>query len=372
LKAAVQILGPEYAKMLARARASAEELCKKAPGPGAAEEASVDADKAAWRAYGLEPDVNVLRQFAALLGVMRDGAQFTRWFVSGDQMQIWIKEEMLSFLKGGRKLPDFSLDRDGEGVSWNSNFSMPGQFSGGDKAAEVSPADARAKVVERMATAPHPVYPIILKRADLPEKLEDAAAVAAAIRAGDEKVFSIIREAGDTPGKALRDAAAFGPLFDQEQSWFIVAHEVTESAIVGTVIKSADRRWFCDGLANWVAMRQVDRRFGPGKGAEVFARLYPADNLRKQAADVDLLAWPAGEDVENGGLNVKSVPAYYYFATLVMMKACEGRGADFIQQWLDEIRKTPQNRANAGTVLAAYQKLTGKDLKSMIGEVVRE
>jgi hypothetical protein len=372
LKAAVQIVGPEYAKLLAKARASMEVLCKKSPGAATVNEADVNADMAALRTYGIEPAANVIREFAMLTDVMRDGTQLSRWFFSGDRMQVWIKEDMLSFLKGGGKLPEFSLDPDGEHVTWNFGFSLSKQTPGDPKSAAASPSETRENVVKRIDAIPRPEYPIILKRNSLPGSLDDPTAVAAAIRAGDEKIFKAVREAAETPETASRNSAIFGQLFNQEQAWFLVAHEVTEFAIVNTVIKSADRRWFCDGMANWVAMQDVDRRFGPGKGAEAFAKSYPAAELRKEAAKVDLLAWPTEEDIKNGSRpNVENVPAYYYFATLVMQKACEGRGADFIQQWLDEIRKTPLNRANAGTVLAAYQKLTGQDLKSIIGQMVK-
>lgn len=373
LKAAVQILGPEYAKLLEKSRASMEALCKQAPGPAVAVEADVNADVAALRAYGIEPDANVIRHFAVALDVMRDGAQLSRWFFSGDRIQVWIREDMMSFLKSGGKVPDFSLAPNGESLSWNIPFLLTGTISDASKSPLAGALDARVEVVKRIEAIPHPEYPIILKRSSLPGSLDDAQAVAAAIRADDQKIVSFLREAAEAPEEASRKTVAFGELFDQKQTWFLVAHEVTEFAVVNTVIKSADRRWFCDGLANWVAMQDVDRRFGSGKGAEAFAKSYPAAELRKQAAKVDLLAWPTEEDVKNGSRpNVENVPAYYYFATLVMQKACDGRGPDFIKQWLDEIRKTPLNRANAGTVLAAYRKLTGKDLKSIMSDVVKE
>lgn len=372
-KAAVEIVGPEYAKLLAKARASTEAFSKRSAAPVTAEAAGIDADIGALRAYGIEPNVNVIREFAALLSAMSDGAQLSRWFVSGDRMQIWVKEDMVSFLKQGGQLPDFSLSPDGEGVSWKVPLLISGNLSDASASPAASPSDARAKIVKRIDAIPRPEYPIVIKRQSLPGNLKDPAAVAASIRKGDEKIFGIMSEAAETPEAASRNTAALGPLFDQAQAWFLVAHETTEWAIVNTVIKSADRRWFCDGLANWVAMQDVDRRFGPGKGAEAFAKSYDAAELRKQAAKVDLLAWPTEEDIKNGSRpNVENVPAYYYFATLVMQKACAGRGADFIKLWLDEIRKTPLNRANAGTVFAAYQKLTGQDLKNMMGEVVKE
>lgn len=373
LKAAIEILGPEYAQLLAKARVSTEEFSKRSPAPVASEEASVDVDMAALRAYGIEPNANVIREFAVLLGVMSDGAQFSRWFFSGDRMQIWIKEDMLSFLKGGGKLPDFSLSPNGENVTWTFGFALPHKFSDASETPADNLSDARANVLKRIDAIPRPVYPIVIKRQSLPGNLDDPAVLASAIRVGDEKIFSMMREAAEAPDAATRSTAVFGPLFNREQAWFMVAHETTEWAIVNTAIKSADRRWFCDGLANWVAMQDVDRRFGSGKGAAAFEKSYPAAELRKEAAKVDLLAWPTEEDINNGSRpNVENVPAYYYFATLVMQKACEGRGADFIKQWLDEIRKTPLNRANAGTVFAAYQKLTGQDLKSIMAGVVKD
>ena len=369
LKAAVEIVGPEYAEVLAKAREAMEALCKKGPGPVPVE--VTEADSAALRAHGLQPDAEVLRGIAVVLGAMQDKAQFSRWFVSGDRMQIWIREDLLAFLKSGGTAPDLTLDPDGKGGQWIFRFVMAGGFQNAEKAAAKG-ADAVADIVKRIDAIPHPVYPIIVKRGSLPDKLDDPKAVAAAIRAGEGVVFGAVRETAQNPEKASGNVAAFIPPFAQEQWWFIAAHEIAEHAIVSDVIASADRRWFCDGLANWIAIRDVDRRYGAGKSAEAFAKNYDAAELRKHAAKVNLLAWPVAEDVDNGSRpEVENPPAHYYFATLVIEKACEGRGADFVKSWLDEIRKTPRNRANSGTVLAAYRKLTGNDLKDMIGEVVK-
>jgi hypothetical protein len=348
LKAAVQIIGPEYAKVLAKARKAMEALSKKAPVPVAVEVA--DADLAALHAYGIKPDAKLLREVAAMVGAAQDKTQFARWFVSGDRMQIWIKEDLRAFLKGGGTLPDFSVAPDGEGVTWDFQY----------------------KLSSKSLDAEKPVYPMVPKRGSMPEKLDDPAAVAAAIRAGEPHFFTSMRLADQNLEEASGKIASDLPRFGQVHTWFTVVHEVAESAIVNDTIQSADRRWFCDGLANWIAIQDVDRRFGPGKGAEAFAELYDAAELQKHAAKVDLLAWPTVEDVNNASRpEVEKPQANYYFATLVMKKACESPGADFVKSWLNEIRKTPLNRANAGTVLAAYRKLTGFDLKEMIDDVVK-
>lgn len=367
LKAAVEIVGPEYAKVLAKAREAMEALCKKKP-PVALE--VTDSDSAALRAYGIAPDPRLLRQFAVLIGAMHDGTQFARWFASGDRMQLWIKEDMMAFMKGGGTVPDFTLDPDGKTVNWRFWFGLEGKNLDADKIAS-SPAEAVAEAVRRLDAIPHMVCPIVLKRAELPSKPNDPAALAAAIRDA-EGIVELMRMATQDSETASEKIASFIPHFGPEQGWFLLAHEVAECAIVEDTIKSADRRWFCDGLANWIAIRDVDRRFGAGKGAETFAKNYDAPELRKHAAKVDLFAWPAAEDVDNGSRpDVEHSMAHYYFATLVIEKACEGRDAGFVKNWLEEIRKTPLNRANSATVLAAYHKLTGKELKDIIREVVK-
>jgi hypothetical protein len=369
LKGAIEIVGPEYAKVIKKARGEIEKVTRKEPGPAVTKAPSADAE--ALRAYGLEPDNELLRDFVALIDALQDGTQFARWIVSGDQMQIWVKEDMVDFLKGGGKIPDFTLADDGQTVNWALGFALSSKSLDLQKMA-ASPAEARAEIAQEFEAIPRPNYPIILKRASLPANLDDARAIATLIRADEGKALGIIRAAIETPGDVSRAFASLIPKSQQATRWFLLAHEVSEAAIISTVIRSADRRWFCDGMANWIALRDVDRRFGLGKGAEVFANSYDAAELRKAAAKVDLLAWPTVEDVKNGSRpEVGNSLAYYYFATLVMEKACEGQGADFVKKWLDEIRKTPLNRANTGTVLTAYQKLTGKDLKSMIGEVVK-
>jgi hypothetical protein len=369
LKAAVEIIGPEYAKVLAKAREAMEALCKNGPPP--APVVVTDADSAALRAYGIEPDADVLRGVAALLGAMQERAQIARWFASADRMEIWIKEDVIAFLKSGGTVTDITLNPDGESGQWMFRFGMPSLFQNAEKT-DAKGADAVAGTVKRIDVMPQSALPIIVKRGALPEKLDDPKAVAEAVRAGEGGIFETLRMADQDPEKTAGTIAALLPPFAQEQWWFIAAHEVSENAIVNGVIASADRRWFCDGMANWIAIRDTDRRFGAGKGAEAFAKNYDAAELRKHAAKVDLLAWPVAEAVNDGSRpDVENPPAYYFFATLVIEKACDGRDAGFVKSWLDEIRKTPRSRTNSGTVLAAYQKLTGKNLKDIIAEIVK-
>lgn len=369
LKGTMAVLGPQCAKALADTRTMTQGMMKSAATtrlPDVTEQ-----DLAAYRTYGLEANAGVMRSNAAATTVFRDTRSLLTHFFSGDQVAVWFREDLIRLLKAGTEVPGFTLNPDGESGGWGFKWNL--KFGPEDfqrlSLAKISPAEEFKK---RLATLAPPVLPIIIKKADIAAKLNDPVATAAAIRAAEHGLFGMLLNAEKEPLKESDFAGLNLQLMDDAQAWFLVAHESAESAIVSGTIKSADRRWFCDGLANRIAVRDVDRRFGAGKGAEAFAKNYDAAEMKKQAGTVNLLAWPAAEDIENGSHpEVENSTAHYYFATLAIEKACAGQEADFVKRWLKEIRRTPLNRTNSGTVIAAYQKLTGKDLAAIIAEVVR-
>ncbi|MEO6786953.1 MAG: tetratricopeptide repeat protein, partial [Chthoniobacteraceae bacterium] len=367
LKGAMAILGPQCAKALANARAFAEALRKKSPKPAALE--VTDEDLAAYRRYGLEADAQTIRTFAAGLPGFTDSKALLVRFFSGDRITIWFKEDLIALLKAGTDVPGFTLNPDGESGTWYFKWGVNLNSEDFHRLA-LEGKDIAVELEKRLNAVPPPEYPMVVKRADLAGKPDDPEAAAATIREGDRGILGLLLSAEKEPLKESDLAGLGRPLMSVEQAWFLVAHETAENAIVSDTIKSADRRWFCDGLANWIAIRDVDRRFGKGKGAEAFAKNYNAEDLKKHAGEVNLPAWPAQEDIDNGSHpQVAQVEAHYYFATLAIEKACEGQGGDFVKRWLEEIRRTPLNRTNSGTVMAAYQKLTGKDLAAIIAEV---
>ena len=364
LKGAMAILGPQCAKALANARAFAAKLKSKSEKPAALE--VTDEDIAAYGTYGLEARAETLRMFAAAVPVVADATAMLVLFFSGDRVTIWFKEDLMALLKAGTEVPGFSLNPDGESVTWGFERHFPSEDF---RRLSREGKDIAAEMQKRMDALPPLVLPMVVKRADLAAKLDDPEATAAAIREGERGIFGLLLSAEKEPLKESDLEGLNRPLMSREQAWFMVAHEAAEDAIVSSTIASADRRWFCDGMANWIAIRDVDRRFGKGKGAEAFAKNYDAQEMKKLAGEVNLIAWPAEEDIDNGRRpQVANVEAHYYFATLVIEKACEGRGEDFVKRWLEEIRRTPPNRTNSGTILAAYRKLTGRDLAAILAE----
>ena len=138
------------------------------------------------------------------------------------------------------------------------------------------------------------------------------------------------------------------------------------------MIASADRRWFCEGVANLLAIRACDRQLGePGgnAGLKVFESLFDPASSGKRAAEIDLAAWPAVEN-EPQKKDDALTRAHYYFATRVLLAATEGRDEAFLKTWIAKIRETSWNRANAATIIAAYDELTGTSLRDLIKKTV--
>ena len=358
LKAAVGKLGPEI--LAARKKAAAELAARLGKSPGTPVEIS-DSTLAFLEGHGLEVSRGAADYFATGANALSQAKKaLFEALVGWDAVQIWFRDDLKATLTSGGKVPGFSYDS-AKGVI---EFLLQGKgtFSG-------SPGESKSEIT--MSRMPLPIV--------LPDRkvldLEDAAAQAKMIREKDKAVFPMLESipemtdkqlglTGD-PGKSTRSA---------DETFFIGVHELVEESLIRHVIASDDRRWFCEGVANLLALQAYDHQLGkPGgkSGRDVFESLYDPARLGKLAAQVDLLKWPtAGDEPENLKSDDALTAAHYYFATLVLMKAMEGRGGGFLGQWIAEIRKTPWNRTNAGTVIAAYGKLTGKSLREIIEQTV--
>jgi len=134
---------------------------------------------------------------------------------------------------------------------------------------------------------------------------------------------------------------------------FIVLHETAETGLVGAIIASPDRRWLCDGTANYVAWRVLHDLIDPA-----FARKgYDLDGLLRRVAPfrdgVDLAGWAAAE--RDAPMAEELVDAHYTFATRAIFMIAERHGDNAVADLWRDVARTPLERANAQTFAAAYQ-----------------
>ena len=147
---------------------------------------------------------------------------------------------------------------------------------------------------------------------------------------------------------------------------YLVLHETTEVGIVERHIGSSDRRWLCDGTANFVAWKIARDRAG-----EEFARqVYDLDGQLAQYAalqkQIDLRKWPAVERQPEKDRDTPLTKAHYAFATRAIRLMTQANGEDVVAKLFREVGRTPRSKVTMKTVANAYRKLTGGKLDELI------
>jgi hypothetical protein len=150
----------------------------------------------------------------------------------------------------------------------------------------------------------------------------------------------------------------------------VVLHETVEVGIVERYIGSADRRWLCDGAANYVAWKIARDR----AGAEFARQVYNLDGQLIQSAayqkKINLWKWPAVERQREEDRETSLTQAHYVFATRALFLLAQAHGEDALPKLFQEIGRIPRAKASMKTVVKAYRKITGANLESLVKAAV--
>jgi hypothetical protein len=368
LAKAVAKLAPEWAALLAQARQRLDERFAKGPAPAVP---ITDDTLTMLRGQGLAVTREKADVFASEAAVLANAGHMLKGMYQGKAVQVWFKSELKALLLEGHAVPGFSYDAKEDIVK----FAFGGQAHLTVTINKDKPLGEQS-VVQDFSKFPPPVYPIVLKDDTIAE-LTEVDAQAAKIREGDTFMGPLMRAAGTvSPAQlGIKESPWFGgSLLTPAQSLFVSMHDLVADELAAHVVASPDRRWFAEGLANLLALRACQAQFGkdePAVASKTFAALYDPTNLSRRAAEVDLLAWALEEgDPAQGSKDEDLNHAHQYYATRALIVATEGRADDFLKTWIAKIRETPWNRTNAGTIIAAYDQLTGKSLREILKTTV--
>jgi len=164
-------------------------------------------------------------------------------------------------------------------------------------------------------------------------------------------------------GKSAVDGFArvrenFGP--------FVVLHETAEVGIVTRYIRSTDRRWFCDGVANYIALRVLEQAVGPEEARKYYDLEVELKKFAREASSVDLVNWPNLSGKEKTDFNKRLDTASYAFATKAIADICRRHGDDILPRLFAELGKTDIEQASMRHVYTAFTDLTGEDMKDYL------
>jgi hypothetical protein len=152
----------------------------------------------------------------------------------------------------------------------------------------------------------------------------------------------------------------------------IILHETAEAGLIENLIGSRDRRWLCDGTANYVAWRVARDLTGPGFAQQVYDLDAQLQRHAAQQPKVDLAAWPAVENQKDGGAGTDLDHAHYAFATRAMFLLAERHGENALSQLWADVARTPRKKVTAKTFADAYRKRFKADLAKLIAEAEKK
>jgi len=251
---------------------------------------------------------------------------------------LWRKPELVARIQAGEKIPGFTLARSGD-LDFNFEFKL--NSNSGDLQPE--PVAARTAAFWNSFICP--------------------------IKIGATPDTTPAEEVSNQLDGLIRNILGFlGQQMQvtERQIVFNVLHETTESGVVWHYLTSKDRRWFCDGVANYVAWKVIEREIGAEEVKGYYDLTAELKKYENEASRVDLASWPAAENMEQARYAEDLNTANYAFATKVIADACAKQGDGVLPQLFVEIGRTKRERATMETVFKAYRRLTGENLRSYL------
>ncbi len=244
---------------------------------------------------------------------------------------LWRRVELLARIDAGEKIAGFTKDASG-GLTFSFNLNVQSSDD----------PDKRTSAWDGF------VCPIKIGAATDQTPAEEVSAGFVAIM---QKYFADFRHA----------------IIDMERQKVLnVLHEATESGIVWHYLTSKDRRWFCDGVANYVAFKIIETEVGEADARSYYDLSAELKKYAGEAAHIDLTAWPAAENLAKAAYSENLDKANHAFAPKVIADVCARRSDDLLPRLFREIGKTPREKATINTVFKAYKKLTREDLRSYL------
>lgn len=247
---------------------------------------------------------------------------------------LWRRPELLARLQAGQKINGFTLGGD-TGIEFGFSFSYQAQ-----KAESLSELGRRVTESWNSFEAP-----LSIGGADNANPVQEIEQELATLR----KRLSQFLEFS---------TGHFGP--------FVVLHETTEIAIIDRYLNSRDRRWFCDGMANYVAWKTLRDVVGREEADRAYDLAAELQKFAPEAAHVDLERWPAAENLSQTHYAESLNTANYAFATKVIADLCAAHGEAVLPRWFAEIGKTPHDTTTMKNVHRAFKKVTGKELRTYL------
>lgn len=146
----------------------------------------------------------------------------------------------------------------------------------------------------------------------------------------------------------------------------IVLHETAEVGLLENVIRSKDRRWLCDGTANYAAWKAVEEVYGPQQAKLVYDLDADLHRYASQQKQIRLRKWPTSERQKDEERGTDLNRAHYAFAARAIFLIAERHGEEAIPLLWQDVSKTDLKRASAKTFAKALTERYNDNLTKLI------
>jgi hypothetical protein len=247
---------------------------------------------------------------------------------------LWRKEELRARIDQGEQIPSFAKDSDGEIIY---TLGIDFAINEGD-AAEASLAAVRRQIADL-------VWPINIG--------------AGATGDPDAQIDAGIAWVRDSAAQLANVSSAEM----QRSAVMLVLHETVETTLVSHYIRSADRRWFCEGVANFVALNVLRELIGDAGATNYYDVAQELAKYSSLQTRIDLLRWPVAEAAAATQLPPDLNAASYAFATASIASAFTDLPRDALAKTLQQAARD-SDAMNMDTVEQAYRQVALRSLRA--------
>jgi hypothetical protein len=329
-----------------------------------------------------------LNYYEMVLALHQSLAQLQEHLSSIRRFALWDRAELAARLERGEAVEGFTRNAATGEIDYNFKVSTSGSHepSGEQRALQTVAADGldhgfNYTVKDGVANFSASVKIQLGKLAKSPAPIQ-ASRAAEQVRAELQKLdFVVPVKLTDEHGKLIdpehvaeqhirfmqhfAEGAARAPSRDGALV-LLLLHETVEVGLVEHYIGSRDRRWLCDGTANYLAWKIARDR----AGVEFARQVYDLDAQLARVASlqpkIQLARWPAVERQTEKDRKSELDGAHYAFASRALFLMAEQHGEDIVPRLWQEIGRTPRGKASAKTADRAFRKLTGARLRPLI------
>jgi hypothetical protein len=247
---------------------------------------------------------------------------------TGKQVKFYDANELKARLTNGETIPNFVLDPETGDVKLSLALSL-----------DLSIVEGQQPTNNKSGGT---VFPLIIKPATLEKELDEAV-----------KQLDQINDSYNSIAPQVIGASI---------------HEGAELAIVTNFnIITPFRRWFCDGMANYLTARCLEK-FVSKDAAKSFLQSFDASNFIDYKDQIDLMHWRSEEWEENSPVQMDKEldNIAYVFATDEICKLIERHKPEVVPAIFTEIAKT--QLPDEDTIFDAIQKVTKEDFRKVLAK----